>query len=259
MKKTLLISAFALSSMLNADYLLEYKMDNEIQKFMYHDASLSKLVTASDDGSTVYKIGKKSYIVTGKGKNKTVVDVDEMRAMANSFGYDPSEYNPKESFHPHIKKTSKRVTIAGVKGYVWRVQLEDGDKFEEIVVTNDKRVVNTMRAMTNMFASMSGIDTGENDMFEIEKGYIVIKADGVELHAFKEKHIDSSEYALPTDAKKQSMPKFDKKNLEALEKGLEELAKEAQKAQKKVTKEPKEDDEPEIDTQKAVNLLKSFF
>ena len=256
MKKSLLIGALALSSILSADYLLEYKMGEDTQKFMYHDASTARLIMPSDDASSIYKIGKKSYIVSGRGKNKKIVDVDAMRAMANSFGYDPSEYNQEEQFHPQIKKTSKRVTVAGIRGEVWRVSAEDGAEFEDIVVTKDKRVVHTMRAMQNLFENMSGIKA-DSSMLEIEKGYVVIQADGLKLNKFKEMSIDASEYALPTDAKKQEMPHFNKKNMKALEDRLAELAKESEKMQEKTQKSQK--DEEKIDADKAVDMLKSFF
>jgi len=271
MKKLFFIGAIVLSSMLSADYVLEYNMDGEIQRFMYHDASKAKLVTPSDDSSAVYKIGDKTYIVSGSGKNKKIVDMDEMRAMVNSFGYDPSAYNQEETFKPKIKKTSKRVTVAGIKGYEWIVSVDDnGEESEKVVVTNDKRVVKTVRAMKNLFTSMSGINTENNDLFEIEKGYVIIKANGLVLSSFKEKNIDKSEYTLPTDAQKQKMPKYDQKKMEALQKHLEEIAKEVEKevekakaeAESKAKKDTKKQDnasQEDLDTQKAVNLLKSFF
>ena len=244
MKKSLFISVLALSSLLHADYVLEYKMDKDIQKFIYHSSSKSKLVMPSDEASAIYKIGKKSYIVSGKGQHKKIVDVDEMRAMANSFGYDPSEYEQEELFHPKITKSSKRVTIAGIKGQVWSVSASDGSETQEIVVTNDTRVVKTVRAMEALFRNMSGADAENGDMLEIEKGYVIIKADDLKLHSFKEKDINSQEYALPTDAKRESMPKFDRKKLEALQKKLEEHQRDA---------------EENVDADKAVDMLKSFF
>jgi len=267
MKKFLLIWIFTLSIVLNADYLLEYQMDNDIQKFMYHNASKSKLVTAEDDAAVIYKIGKKIYIVTGNGKNRTIIDMDEMRAMANAFGYDPSEYNQDKRFKPTIKKSSKRVSIAGIKGYEWiiRAKDDDGKIYEnKVVVTNDKRVVKSVRAMKSLFAAMSGIKMDDNDFFEIEKGYVIIKADGILLHSFKEVHIDAKEYTLPTNAKRQKMPKIDEKDRIELEKNLKKVEQEIKKAEaeaKKRAKEEKtqENNREDIDAQQAMDLLKSFF
>jgi len=266
MKKLILIGVLALNSILSGDYLLEYKMDDGIQRFMYHNASKAKLLTLDDDSTAIYKIGKKTYIVTGKGKNKKIVDMDEMRAMAKAFGYDPSTYNQEEKFTPKIKKSSKRVTVGGIKGYEWTITGNyDGKTYKEkIIVTNDKRVVKSVRAMKNLFTAMSGVNADNNDLFEIEKGYVVIKADGIELKSFKEKSISASEYTLPTNATKQKMPKLDKKNQEELEKNLKKIeqqvkkeqAEEQQRAQKQ---EKVENKAPEIDTEKAINLLKSFF
>jgi len=92
-----------------------------------------------------------------------------------------------------------RVSVGGIKGHEWIVKgEEDGKNYEtKMVVTNDKNVVKTMRAMFTSMSDMSaGMVSGENP-FEIEKGYVVIKADGMKLESFKSKSLSSSVYILP--------------------------------------------------------------
>jgi len=213
MRKYLVIAVVFFATLLQADYILKYQMDTDEQTFMYHSDSRSKMVSMSDgEKSEIYKIGKKSYIVSYEGGQKTVVDMDAMKKMSQSMGYDASEYK-EEMQKPNfkIKKTSKRVTVDGIKGQVWIVSGEDdGEKFkEEIVVTKDKKVVKSIRAMYQLFASMSGTPM-EDSFLEIQKGYVTIKAPDMRLKSFSEKKVASSEYQLPKDAKGQKMPDFSK-------------------------------------------------
>ena len=246
-KKVLVLSSLAVVTLLNADYVLEYKMDDETQTFMYKNDSALKMITT--DSSAMYKIGDKTYLVRGK----TVVDMADMRKIADSFGYDSSVYQEEvSSLKPQIKKSSKRVNIAGIKGEEWIVSgTEDGEHFEEkVIVTKDKRVVTAVRAMTNMFSSMTD---GSADTFELEKGYVLIQSDGMELKSFKEMKIDKSEYKLPKGYKKQDIPTRDSIN------AVVEKATNDYKARESQREEPKTQKEKDEEVDKAVNLLKSFF
>jgi hypothetical protein len=188
-------------------------MDSATQTFMYHDASHVKMITREGgERSEIYRIGKKSYAVSHENGKTKVVDLDQIRAMAESLGGGAQQQiqntnRKKEKFN--IDKTGKTVTVGGIKGEVWIVEgYEEGERFkQEIVVTKDKRVSKAMNAMMKVFADMSGAQEEEMEgLFEVEKGYVTIKADGMLLKSFEEKTLPKSTYELPKDAQMQEMP-----------------------------------------------------
>ena len=198
-KITSLLFLGVLLSPLNADYILEYKMDGELQKILYHDDTTAKIVT-SQENSTIYKLDKKIYIVT----NNTIIDADEMGKLVNAYA--PSNEKLKDELSYKIEKTSKRVEVAGISGEVWIVTGEAQGKpyKKEVVVTNDERVVKVFEVMNTMLSRMSGRDTDE--IFEITDGFVPIKMEGLTLHSFSDTQVDASEYSLPKTAKKQNLP-----------------------------------------------------
>jgi hypothetical protein len=212
-KKILLTASLSLLTLLQADYITTYQMESGTQTFMYHDASHAKMITSEDgERSEIYRIGEKTYAVSHENGKTKVIDFDQIRAMAESLGGGSQQQlqktsRKKEKFN--IDKTGKKVTVGGIKGEVWIVEgFEKGEKFkQEVVVTKDKRVSKAMNAMMKVFADMSGGEADEmQDIFEIEKGYSVIKADGMVLKSFEEKRLSKSTYELPKDAQMQEMP-----------------------------------------------------
>ncbi len=213
MRKSFIIVLMALTTLLQADYILEYQMENDIQKFMYHSSTRSKMINHSDrDKSEIYKIGKKIYIVTDDNGKKNIVDVDDIRKMSKSMGFDASQYIQKQEKPKYkIKKTGKRVKVGGISGEIWVVSgTYNGEKFKDkIVVTKDKRVIKAIHAMYSMLGSIGGASV-DDSFLEVQKGYVTIKADGMKLKSFSNKRIASSEYQLPKNAKKQQMPNIKK-------------------------------------------------
>jgi len=201
MKKLAVIGLMVLGSALGADYVLEYEMQDGVQTYMYHSDTKAKMLTRSDgESSGVYKIGKKSYIVGGDG---TVMDVDEMKKMAAGFSF--GEGVPQEEERggtPKVTRTGKSINLAGIRGEVWRLSgTEDGLSYSsEVIVTKDKRVVKTIRAVSSAWGN--SMDGG----LEIQKGYVIIKAEGMKLKSFHEKSVDAKEYALPDGTHKAEFP-----------------------------------------------------
>lgn len=199
-KRNLIIAIFAFTTLLQADYVMKYNMDGDITEFMYKNASTSKMVTHSDDKVEIYNIKNNSYIVTHSDDGITVVDVNEMRAKAQSMGFDPSAFAPKQEKPKYtIQKTSKKEKVGGITGEVWIIKGEaSGKKYEtKVVLTNDKRVVKTLRALFDSYSDMSGGMVGSTNFFELKKGYATIKSDGMRLESFKSQAVSSSQYALP--------------------------------------------------------------
>ena len=207
--KILLSASLSIFCLLQADYITTYQMDDETQTIMYHDATHAKIINSSkDDNSAIYSINKKIYMLSTENGKTTVVDMDQMRSMMGAFGEGAQRQEKPEKPDFKITKTGKKETVAGIKGEVWIIEgNEDGEHFKDkIVVTKDKRVIKTTNAMMHLFSNMSGgatEDTGS--IFELEKGYATIKADGLVLKSFKEKKLPKSEYELPKDAQIQEM------------------------------------------------------
>ena len=234
--KTLLLLGVCLSP-LNADYILEYKMNDGIEKILYHNASTAKIVT-SNESSTIYKIKEKTYIVNGN----TIVDAEEVGNLVNAY----SEQNEVKVEKPtyKIEKTSKRVKVAGISGVLWIItgEMEGKPYRQEVVVSNDARIVKVFETMNSMFSAMSGQNTDE--IFEITDGYVPIKMDEFELYSFKETSVKSSEYQLPKTAKKQSLP-----TAESIQ-GMYDSYKQEH---------PEDEEENAADMEKAKDMFKSFF
>ena len=194
--KSLITVSLFTAVLLQADYISIYDMDGETQTFMYHDSTHSKMINKGDgEASSIHRIGKKVYIVSKKNGKTEVMDMDEMKKLANTFGGAEAKSQTKKDGNLEkfdIKKTGKKVVVAGVKGELWIVSgHDDGEPFkQELIVTKDKRVLKTVRAQMDLFSQMSGgeVDTTQN-MFEIEKGYVTIKADGMVSKSFKERDV----------------------------------------------------------------------
>jgi len=219
MFRTMFVAAlFSFTGALHADYVLQYQSEGETQTFEtqtfnYRDASHTTFVTSGEGGtSSIYRIGEKIYLVSDDDGDKSVMDMDEMKKMTAAMqGSGMMKETESSKSHDYkIKKTGKKVTVGGVKGEVWIVEgTEDGEPYkEEVVVTNDKRIVKTFDAMMAMFAKMGEGIVEMPEELNIEKGYAVIRAEGMELKSFSEKSLPQSSYELPKGAKQQKMPDF---------------------------------------------------
>ena len=77
---------------------------------------------------------------------KQIVDVDEMRAMKKSMGFDTSQYAKEaqeEVKDYQVINTGKKVKVGGVRGEVFIVKgTYRGKTYEqELVLTSNKKVV----------------------------------------------------------------------------------------------------------------------
>jgi hypothetical protein len=199
--KILIISLMVMVTLLQADYIVKYNMDGEIMEFMYKNSTTSKMLTNSEDGKVeIYHINKNSYIVSHTQEGVNIVDINAMKAEAKKMGFDSSMYADKQETPSYtIKKTGKKVKVAGINGEEWLVKGEvDGESYStKVVLTNDKKVVKIMRAMFISLSDMSGGMLESNNLFEMKKGYVVIQADGMKLDSFKVKTLSTKVYELP--------------------------------------------------------------
>ncbi len=202
--------ACVLSASLMADYVVEYKLEEGSQTITYKDAQHHKFTTHSEGTqSHIYRIGEKIYMVSVEDGQTQVVDMDEMRSLIGAFGASASQGQVKEDKF-RIKKTGKKETIAGVKGEVWIVEGEmDAEPYrDEVVMTQDKRVVATFDAMMGTIMKMGEGVEGLDQDFQFEKGWAPIKAQQMELKSVAERSVDAGEYELPKNAQVQKMPDF---------------------------------------------------
>jgi hypothetical protein len=73
-----------------------------------------------------------------------------------------------------------------------------------VLVTKDARVLKTIRALSSVWSGMGG---GSDEAgLEIQKGYVIIKAEGMKLKSFRQKSVDAKEYALPDGSHKAEFP-----------------------------------------------------
>ncbi len=208
--KILLTASLSLVCLLQADYISTYQMDGDTQTIMYHDATHTKIVNSSKrDNSAMYFIDDKIYSVTYENGKAKVIDFDQMRSMMESLGGQELQKEKVEKPDFKITKTGKKEKVAGISGEVWIIEGSNkGEAYKDkIVVTKDKRVIKAVRSMMDMFSKMSAEETEDmGNIFEFEKGYATIKADGFVLKSFKEKKLPKSDYELPKDAQMQKMP-----------------------------------------------------
>jgi len=246
--KSLIIVLFSFLSLLQADYVLEYEMSGEVQKFLYRDASHSKMINHSGDNekSEIYRIAKKVYIVSGRDGEKHSTDVDEMRTMSKATGFATTQYAKEaqeDAKDYKLTPTGKKVKVGGVRGEVFIIKgTFDGKAYkQEIVLTKNKEVVKAVSAMFSLFGAMSGMENSET-LSEVKKGYATIKSDDMELKSFKSMKIAKSEYELPKDAKKEKMPTHNKPP-----------------KQKTAPKAEEREADEDVNMDEAIDMLKSFF
>jgi hypothetical protein len=198
--KKLFLALLFLAGILHADYVITYKVGEDTMSFYYKNAKTSKMVMTSNDSKVeIYHINNNSYLVN-YDDDINIVDLNEMKTKARQMGFDPSRYAQNQKIPKvKVKKTRKDVWVGGIKGHEWVITVkEDGQKYKNrVVVSNDKRVVRVVRAMFKALSNMNEGISGYDKYYELKKGYVTIKADGMKLKSFKRKNISSREYELP--------------------------------------------------------------
>lgn len=201
MKLRTLIIFLTLSVILNADYVLKYDMDGQQTELLYKNSKTSKLISNSQDGKVeVYNLDKNSYLVSHTNDGITVVDTNKLKNKLSEFGISMDMFKQEQEKPTYdIKQTNKKVKVGNIYGKEWIISgIEDGQRYnEKVVVSNDKNLVTTLRTMFKATSKMTGGAMGEDNPFEVKKGYVIIKADGMKLISFNKQNISAKEYAIP--------------------------------------------------------------
>jgi hypothetical protein len=245
------------SVVLNADYILKYKLDNQPFVFIYQDDDHMKLVVEASKNSIseVYYIKGKTYNITDTNGMLVKVDVDKVKQNMENFGISISGNVEEKKPNYKIVKTGKEKTVGGIKGEVWIVKDPQSNEKYEVVVSNDKTLNKLTNRMFKLFVAFSG---GGTNYFEIKKGYVAIEGDGVKLISLKRVFIKRKDFTLPTKSRtKPQVEEVDFQNQAIKEDRTQSKEKKISPHDSKRTKKDNEQDEKEL--QNAVNLLKSFF
>ncbi len=231
-----------------ADFTLVYKMDNMINEIIeYKDADNVKLsYTIDDDDENLTDVGQylingRRYSVLREDGNLTYMDMDkteekteELTEELNLTGVD-CEANITKPFFEILQKKGEKI-VASIKGEVWEVESEeDGEKYkEDIVVTSDKDLVD---AVTRSFKILKKFGEGpygreigpdvESMMF-VEKGFVLMQAEGIRYVKLDHKKIPEGTVRLPKNAvdSMKNLPKFTDEEREEGKKLLKEVLEE---------------------------------
>lgn len=210
MTKKIILVIGLLTSVLWADFTLEYKMEGNMKQVVQYKDAEHVLITTSEgqESGSQLIVGEKCYMIMNQGGKKKYMDMDvmmeQMKQMSAAFGGMPEEDKKEEDKDSDFKilKKGKSKTVAGIKGQVWTIEFEEDGKKErlDIVVTDDDKVVDAVQkylAVMKQFTQMGGEEDGLSSILNIAKGYVTIGFEGMELVKFDEANIADSVYALP--------------------------------------------------------------
>lgn len=211
MKLKILITAGLLTSVLNADFTLEYKMDGNMkQKVQYKDAQHVLITTdggqRGESGGQLIVGDKKFMVMKQNGKTKYMdmdVMMEQMKQFGSMMGSSTEEASGDAVPDFKIVHKGKQKKIAGIDGQVWTIEVNADGKKErmDVVVTDDKDVVDAVSKYAQVmktFTSMGGKgDDALSSLLNIKNGYAAIGFDGMELVKYSDVDIPKSVFALP--------------------------------------------------------------
>lgn len=223
MKRKIILAIGLLTSVLWADFTLEYKMEGNMKQVVQYKDAQHVMITTGESNKKAAQliVGDKRYIVMKNGGKTKYMDMDvmmeQMKQMLAGMPQETEHEEAKEGEESDFKviKKGKSKTVAGIKGEIWTVEYEDEGKKEhlDLVVTDDDKIVDAVHkylAVMKQFTKMGGEeDDGLSALINIEKGYVTIAFDGMELIKFDEADIPDSLFALPVgmDIGKKLSPK----------------------------------------------------
>ena len=211
MTKKILLATGLLTSVLWADFTLEYKMEgNAKQIVQYKDAQHVKITTDENGERGAVSqliVGEKRFLIIDDGNKKRYMDMDEMMAkmkqMGNIFAGGKEEKSVEKVPQFKVIKKEKKKKVAGTDAELWTIVSDNkGKKVDmDVFVTDDKKVADAVHKYTEvmkLFNQMGGEDEdGFSTLFNIAPGYVVVSFEGMELVKFDDADISDIVYALP--------------------------------------------------------------
>ena len=226
MKSKILLATGLLTSVLWADFTLEYQMNGKMKQVVqYKDAKHVKIMTDGEEGMSGGQliVGDKRYMVMIQGGKTKYMDMDvmmeQMKKMSKMFGADIEE-EMKAVKAPEFKviKKGEKKKVAGVDAQVWTVEVEEEGKKErmDVLVTDDDKLVDAIHNYSNVMKQFTQMGGEEDDalssLFNIEKGYVVVGFEGMNLIKYDDADIPDTVFVLPKgmDMGKNKLKNIDK-------------------------------------------------
>ncbi len=207
MKKKIILAAGLLTSVLWADFTLEYKMEGNMHQVVQYKDAKHVLITTNDastgEGGAQLIVGNQRLMIIKQGGKTRYMDMNVMLAQMKQMSGEMQESSTKdEDADFKIVKKGESKTVAGIEAQVWTLEHEEDGKKEQldIVVTDNKKVVDAIYKYLDIMIQTSSAgqeDDGLTALIKIAEGYATIEFDGMKLVKFDESDIADSVYALP--------------------------------------------------------------
>lgn len=245
-----IVFASLMATLIYADFTMIYEMDSgpdgKLEEIIqYRDAGHVKLSfrkagdkeVSSETGQ--YIVAGRRYTVLREEGKLIYMDMDKIDKATQKLTEELNVSKEKEQvlmtekpFFTILKKGATK-TIAGIAGEVWQVESEeDGRKYqEEIVVTNDKEIVEAMRislwALNQFGEGPYGmeIDHDLETMMLVTDEYALLSAEGMVFKKLDKSKIADTVFQLPKDAVNgmKDLPRMDREKEDAGKKLLKSL------------------------------------
>jgi len=186
MKRLMLL---LLTTLLYSDFTLTYRINNKIIQTTYYKDNNHTLVKFRENNKTLQELiilNNKKYVrFEENGKEK----VYEM----------PKSSEPKDI--NYTKKVDYQIVeVQENGGYDFKTQkwlIKRGDKNETVIVSNDKKIYPKVQKLVYSLRRLlpKGIES-QATIFDMGRGFALIKSDNIELLSHNEETIDSSKFAI---------------------------------------------------------------
>lgn len=154
----------------------------------------------NNDSYTLYT-GGKTYLVTRGDDGWTARDMDKLSGMMGGmFGPKKVNIDDYKTTYDYLKK---KETIAGYKGKVYRVKVQDASgkqiSSDEVVLSTNEDIVRINKAMSRIGSKMTGMDVSQEALKKQAKKYggTLRYGNGMTLVSVKKLSLKDSHYELP--------------------------------------------------------------
>jgi len=245
-----IVLASLMATLVYADFTMIYEMDSGSdgaleEIIQYRDADHVKLSFRKTGEKEVmsrtgqYIVGSRRYTVLKEEGKLIYMDMNKIdkatQKLTDELNVSKEKGQNVVTEKPFFKILKKGVakTIAGIAGEVWRVESEeDGRKYqEEIVVTNNKEIVEAMRtslwALNQFGEGPYGmeIDHDLETMMLVTDEYVLLSAEGMVFKSLDKSTIPDTVFQLPKDAVNgmKDLPEMDREKKDAGKKLLKSM------------------------------------
>jgi hypothetical protein len=212
MIKKIVLAAGLMTSVLWADFTLEYKMEGNMKQVVqYKDAQHVLITTQGEhkgESSGQLIVGDKKFMLMQQGGKTKYMDMDVMMqqmkqfaGMAGTADSEGAESSSTPEFKIVYKGTKKK--MAGIEGQVWILEVNAEGKKEhmDVVVTENDNVVDAVKKYSQIMKQFTDMGNERGDalssLLNIKDGYAVIGFEGMQLVKYSDADIPDTVFALP--------------------------------------------------------------